>query len=144
MVGEEDSTCSRWLNFTIFVITFIRELSERRTRCLQLFPRIMWSTDQNWFQTWLQQKLSKHKQKPFASPSKNAEEKKKDTKKKKKKKKKNASKLSALQASTVIQILTNRDIMNKKRATKYDQKLRINLTKMKSKCHSPISCNQTW
>ena len=85
----------------------------------------MWSTDQNWFQTWLQQKLSKHKQKPFASPSKNAEEKKKDTKKKK-----NASKLSALQASTVIHILTNRDIMNKKRATKYDQKLRINLTKM--------------
>lgn len=43
----------------------------------------MWSTNQNWFQTWLQQKLSEHKQKPFASPSKNAEEKKKDTKKKK-------------------------------------------------------------
>ena len=43
----------------------------------------MWSTNQNWFQTWLQQKLSEHKQKHFASPSKNAEEKKKDTKKKK-------------------------------------------------------------
>ena len=43
----------------------------------------MWSTDQNWFQTWLQQKLSKPNQKPFASQSKNAEEKKKDTKKKK-------------------------------------------------------------
>ena len=44
----------------------------------------MWSTNQNWFQTWLQQKLSEHKQKHFASPSKNAEYKNKYTKKKKK------------------------------------------------------------
>ena len=104
VVEEEDSTFSHSLIFTIFVITFTCELSERRNRCLQLFPQIMSSTEHIWFQTRLQQKLREHKQKTFTRSVRKP----RGEKERHKNKKKSTEKFSALQASAVIQILRNK------------------------------------